>query len=142
PSGCGPRSIHLAADRLRLHSPPRPLLSKSPVRKDPGLRRTTGALFLWFLFRHPLGIPALGLGLRILRALLRLVAAFLHVGLRVVDHLISPPTVEIPKPASSSTITSGRRATQTLRFASRAQTMSRREKIEAGGADQPTTSEG
>src|SRR5438094_10629358 len=86
PSGCGPRSIHLAADRLRLHSPPRPLLSKSPVRKDPGLRRTTGALFLWFLFRHPLGIPALGLGLRILRALLRLVAAFLHVGLRVVDH--------------------------------------------------------
>src|SRR5437867_12102038 len=71
-------------------------------------------LFLWLLFRHPLGIAALGLGLRILRPLLRLVAAFLHVGLRVVDHLISPPTVEIRKPASSSTITSGRRATQTF----------------------------
>src|SRR5438874_2173993 len=92
-----------------------------PARTEqkPGPQRSgltsggAGRLFLWLLFRHPLGIAAVRLGLRILRPLLRLVA-FLHVGLRVVDHLISPPTVVIRKPASSSTITSGRRATQTF----------------------------
>src|SRR5438067_13471888 len=85
--------------------------SKSPVRKDRAYVGGAGGLFLWLLVRHPLGIAALGLGLRILRPL-RLVAAFLDVGLRVVDHLISPPTVVIRKPASSSSIASRRRATQ------------------------------
>jgi hypothetical protein len=104
--------------QLRDGEPPQQ--SGGPCSTKPGPKRSglklggADGLFLWLLFRHPRSIAALGLGLRILRPLLRLVAAFLHVGLRVVDHLVSPPTVEIRKSVSSSTITSVRPATQTF----------------------------